>query len=126
MNSDPIDFKTFEEYEKFCQIKVYLGAFAITVFFLLLFIASRNFIPLILVSFISAAMIIFETNICRYGYDTAWTELRSYASSEAPDDMAKARELYFRNKQAQRQTRFTFNTNNRNNANSGNNFSLSF
>lgn len=125
MNSDPIDFKTFEEYEKFCAIKVYLGAFAITVFFLMMFIASRNFVPLILVSFISAAMIIFETNICRYGYDTAWAELKSYASSSDESDMAKAREIYFRNKQLQRQTRFNFNTRS-NNSNTGNNFSLSF
>ena len=125
MNSDPIDFKTFEEYEKFCKIKVYLGAFAITVFFLMVFIASRNFVPLILVSFISAAMIIFETNICRYGYDTAWAELKSYASSGDESDMAKAREIYFRNKQLQQQTRFNFNTRSNNN-NTGNNFSLSF
>lgn len=117
MNSDPIDFKTFEEYEKFCSIKVYLVAFAITFFFILFFIASRNYVPLILVTIISAGLIYFETNICRFTYDNAWNELKSYGNDES-----KARELYFRNKAARSQTHMSFN----NRGNTGNNFSISF
>ncbi len=115
MNEEAIEFKTFEDYNYFCNKKVYLLIFFTVFVFLIVFLGSYNYMPLILVAFVSGILIYYTNNICEYLYKNAWARLKSFGYDGTESTLAKAKELYYKNRTYNPPSTISFRNNGKNN-----------